>query len=143
MRHTRFTKAEIDELVQLLDLQSIKYRFQYSIPPRDALAIVMTKLAAPTYLHRDQDLLRTSAGRLSTIVTDTELFLARRYEQLLIWHPSLRLAKLKEHAVVLSDFGGQSVIWGLIDGTFRPFCRPLDGQRFVYSGHKHLHSSKW
>ena len=32
--------------------------------------------------------------------------------------------------------------WGFIDGTLRPFCRPVRNQRILFSGHKRIHGQK-
>jgi DDE superfamily endonuclease len=34
-------------------------------------------------------------------------------------------------------------IWGFVDGTFRPCCRPSFGQKQLYSGHKRQHGIKF
>ena len=33
--------------------------------------------------------------------------------------------------------------FGFVDGTVRPICRPGENQRFVYNGHKRVHSLKF
>lgn len=33
--------------------------------------------------------------------------------------------------------------FGFIDGTVRPICRPIDGQRLFYNGHKRVHALKF
>src|SRR5690242_5927993 len=100
------------------------------------------KLAAP-YLHRDQDVFHTSASRISTVTNDLLHYLANRYKRLLRWHHTLTLDRLKAYTAAIEPFRGEGVVWAFIDGTFRPFYRPLNGQRLVYSGHKKQHGSKW
>lgn len=142
--NTRFYPEEIDSLVKAFDLdEGIRYRSRYSISGRDGLAMLLYKLAAPSYLYRDQDVFGCSSSRISSICTDIIVYLAKRYESMLAWHPLLTYDFAAECARFITPFGGQGVVWGFIDGTFRPFCRPLDGQRLVYSGHKHGHGSKW
>ena len=34
-------------------------------------------------------------------------------------------------------------MWGFIDGTVRPICRPSINQKLVYSGHKRVHGLKF
>lgn len=33
--------------------------------------------------------------------------------------------------------------WGFVDGTVRPVCRPQQGQRELYNGHKRVHGIKF
>ena len=34
-------------------------------------------------------------------------------------------------------------VWGFIDGTVRPCCRPKVNQQILYNGHKRLHALKF
>lgn len=51
---------------------------------------------------------------------------------------------LEDFAAAVSAQGAplQSV-WGFIDGTVRPICRPKENQEVCYNGHKRLHSLKY
>lgn len=88
-KYTRFSKQQIDRLVELFDLEIVQYRNRLKIEARDALAILLHKLAAPSYLWQNQDTFHCSAGRISVIVTDLVLYLSARYEKMLRWHPIL------------------------------------------------------
>lgn len=142
-KYTRFKQAEIDKLVELFELDTIVYRNRHNCPRRDALAITMCKLAGPTYLYRDIFTFLRSEAQISYLFSDTIKYLAGRYAEHLRWHPLLTVERLKQYAKIIEPYGGQGVIWGFIDGTFCEYCRPLDGQRLVYSGHKKGHGSKW
>jgi hypothetical protein len=63
-----------------------------------------------------------------------------------LWHPRLddyaRLLEFGEATGLRTGLGGNS-IWGFIDGTFRPFCRPSNEQGYHYSGQKKRHGLKF
>ena len=130
-------------LSDLFELDTLKIRGGYNTARRNMLAMLMCKLAAPTYLYRDTELFFCSQTRISTICTDLLGFLWDRFNIGIRWHNLIDLRYIKRCAAALKDHGGRGVIWALIDGTFRAFCRPLDGQRLVYSGHKKAHGQKW
>ena len=45
--------------------------------------------------------------------------------------------------IVLQKGATLRSIWGFIDGTLKPVCRPSTGQRELYSGHKCRHGLKY
>ena len=51
----------------------------------------------------------------------------------------LNLAKMRVFAAAIDRLGGGDNIWGWIDGTVQRICRPTEGQRKAYTGHKKLH----
>ena len=73
-------------------------------------------------------------------------YLVEPYNSLLEWHPSLTYERMKEYAKACKELGelqGKSTIWGFVDGTFRPFCRPKDRQQLVYSKYRRSHGMEW
>ncbi len=56
-----------------------------------------------------------------------------------IWH-----AKMLHYAAkVYAKCKVLDCVWGFVDGTFRPICRPKMHQQQCYSGHKHAHGLKY
>ncbi len=49
---------------------------------------------------------------------------------------------MESYVKALNRHHGIDNIWGFIDGTFRPFCRPGSDQQIMYSGYKKLHGFK-
>ena len=43
----------------------------------------------------------------------------------------------------IEETGGVKGVWGFIDGTLRPVCRPTEDQRTWYSGYKKKHAFKY
>ncbi|POM67119.1 Hypothetical protein PHPALM_16924 [Phytophthora palmivora] len=46
-------------------------------------------------------------------------------------------------AIAAKAPGSIEGVWGFIDGTIRPICRPSKGQRVMYNGHKRIHAMKF
>ena len=58
--------------------------------------------------------------------------------------PFLPRASLRTYADAIHQKGtALNNCWGLVDGTVRPICRPLQNQRIVYNGHKRVHALKF
>ena len=51
----------------------------------------------------------------------------------------LTLPTIQKYARAVQDEVGTEGVWGFIDGTMRPFCRPGENQEEYYSGHKKNH----
>ncbi|KAJ9263877.1 hypothetical protein DTO212C5_7409 [Paecilomyces variotii] len=62
---------------------------------------------------------------------------------MIAWHPLLTYQRIQHYATELEARSGTQRIWGFINGTFRPVCRPSQNQRFYYSGYKKLHGFKY
>jgi hypothetical protein len=87
-----------------------------------------------------------SAAYLSSIFNDFVIYISRRYHDILQFHPRLRnYERLRAFGAAVgrrSQYGGD-LIWGFIDGTFRPFCRPGQDQHLHYTGHKRRHGLRF
>ncbi|KAE9124044.1 hypothetical protein PF002_g7954 [Phytophthora fragariae] len=46
-------------------------------------------------------------------------------------------------AIAAKATGSIEGVWGFIDGTVRPICRPSKGQQAMYNGHKRVHAMKF
>ena len=75
----RFTKAEIDEILPHLDLQSIRYRRCYKVSPEIGLAVVCMRLSYPERYKMMIHHFGRSRSWLSTVFNDVIMHLARRY----------------------------------------------------------------
>lgn len=51
----------------------------------------------------------------------------------------MTLPTIQKYARAVQDEVGTEGVWGFIDGTMRPFCRPGENQEEYYSGHKKNH----
>jgi hypothetical protein len=108
------------------------------------LALLLTRLSWPWRLAELRYLFGRSAGYLSTVWTQSLLHLDREFGRLVQWHPMLEKRRIKYYARKVQRRGhGRGIVWGWIDGTFLPTCRPLEDQRRVYSGYKKRHGIKF
>jgi hypothetical protein len=74
------------------------------------------------------------------VINETILHLGRHCKKLLYWDEGrLTAVKIQEYAQAVEAVAGARGVWGCIDGTMRPFCRPGDNQQDYYSGHKKHH----
>jgi hypothetical protein len=53
------------------------------------------------------------------------------------------MATLQRYATAIERVTGLPGIWGFVDGTMRPFCRPGVDQQAFYSGYKKAHAFKF
>lgn len=127
-------------------LNEIEYRARYRASPELALCLLLARQANPARFWTLARMFGRSQAYLSSVYNDVTQHLVRRFGELVRWHPRLnsyeRLVAFGAANGRRSGLGGNR-IWGMIDGTFRPTCRPKDLQRFYYSGHKHLHGFKF
>ena len=77
---------------------------------------------------------------LSLIFNDVLEHVCMRFKAFLWWDAQrLTLPTIKKYAIAVQDQVGAEGVWGFIDGTMRPFCRPGENQEAYYSGHKKNH----
>ena len=143
----RFEKRHHDRLcaaLHLPDVMQAPCRTQWT--GADGLCIVLNRLSYPCRFHQMEDKFGRSRSELSLIFNETVRFLYQERHDLLetLVHPWLTLQRLQDFAAAVHRKTGalQNCV-GFIDGTVRPVCRPLVGQRLVYNGHKRVHALKF
>ncbi|XP_028416849.1 uncharacterized protein LOC114541060 [Dendronephthya gigantea] len=83
---------------------------------------------------------------LSMVTNEVLNFLYETHgHRILQWNDLLlNPAALEDYAHAIFNKGAPlRNCFGFIDGTIRPICRPGENQRFVFNGHKRLHSLKF
>lgn len=131
-------------MLPYLSLDEIEWSWRYKPSPELAICIFLTRLAYPLRLHDIIQSYGRSQAFISSICTDIVIHITRRFKSLLEWDPDrLTVAKLQEFADVIEQRSGADRIWGFLDGTLKPICRPSEDQRLYYSGHKHFHGFKY
>jgi hypothetical protein len=146
-RRIRFTKVEIAEIIPYLRLDEIDWKRQgnkYRPSPTKALAVTLARLAFPLRHHDMIHWFGCSSSQLSTIANVVCCHLVRFFRNKLFFdRPRLHMRKIREFAAAINELGGGDNIWGWINGTVLRICRPIKGQRKVYSGHKKFHGYKF
>ena len=146
-KRLRFTKAEIALILPYLRLDEIDWKVDgngYRPSETKALAITLASLAFPLRQHDMIAWFGCSASQLSVIKNVVCCHLVTIFRDRLFWDRArLTMEKMREFAAVIDQHGGGDNIWGWIDGTVLRICRPTEGQRKAYSGHKKFHGYKF
>ena len=87
-----------------------------------------------------------SQSAISQVFNEVILFLDHKWGHLLQFDFSHLLSptNLERYATAIFNSGSpMRHVWGFIDCTARPMCRPSRHQRQAYNGHKHFHGLKY
>ncbi|KAK6165595.1 hypothetical protein SNE40_022496 [Patella caerulea] len=139
----RFKKAHLPRLLNVLNVPDrIICPDRTAADKMEALCIFLQRMAYPNRLCE----MEKEFGRSSTSLS----FLANTFAQELMDAHGHLLSDIQQPWIVdnLQEFAdsihkkgaAMTNIWGFIDGTVRPICRPTHNQRLVYNGHKRTHS---
>jgi hypothetical protein len=141
----RFSRQEIRFILPFIRLDLCAYRFRYNPSPETAFCLLLYKLSWPHRLKDTLNLFGRSRAWQSSVFNDTMLHLVSRYRDMLYWdHERLNLETLRRYALAIERYSTYPNIWGFIDGTIRPMCRPgIIEQRFWYTGYKKLFGFKF
>lgn len=130
----------------MLRLGDVVFQKRYTPSPDLAVALLATRQAYPERYGRLNQLFGRSPSYLSTIYGDVIRYLVETFRGFLAWNPRLNdYERLLAFGRAVGERTGRDsdVIWGFVDGTFRPTCRPGRNQRWHYSGHKKRHGFKF
>ncbi|KAI5836712.1 hypothetical protein DFP73DRAFT_488334, partial [Morchella snyderi] len=142
----RFKQEEIIVLSNAFDLYS-QYPHRYGASPTTALSVVLFRLAWPNRYKEMQHFFGRSPSWLSTVFNEACIYLYERYKDHVYWD-QIRLSThvLSAYAEAIHNGEPSGRIWGFIDGTHRPFCRPgpnTADQELFYSRYKKAHTIVW
>ncbi|XP_077522953.1 uncharacterized protein LOC144133675 [Amblyomma americanum] len=146
--HFRFQKADFRTLVNALEVPEYVTSAQgVRVSGREALCICLRRLAYPNRLCDLQEFFGRHYSVISSISNKTMLHIEQRFGSLLdnlLCHKWLSTSYLKEMSNAVHLKGAPlDNCWAFIDGTARPICRPSEGQRVYFSGHKRVHALKY
>lgn len=145
----RFRKSHIRRLchaLRLPDTMASRNRTQWS--GEEGLCILLRRLAYPCRLKEMMKWTGRGQSELSIIINDTLDFIYAKWSGHLLnldqpWLTNECLESLCEAVAGKAPVTKPLFIWGFIDGTPRPVCRPKIAQRLFYSGHKRVHCLKF
>ncbi|KAF7292133.1 DDE Tnp4 domain-containing protein [Mycena indigotica] len=83
---------------------------------------------------------------ISEVINELCLYLDNRWAHLLDFDVDgvLAPARMEEYATAIFDAGAPlNTVWGFIDCTIRPTCRPHHLQRTVYNGYEKVYALKY
>lgn len=130
----------------LLEVSTIVWRNRYAPSRELAVALLAARQAYPERLAELDRFFGRSSSYLSSVYNDLIQHLVRQFAATLAFHPRLyNYERLLGFCEAIQRRSGMETgrVWGFIDGTFRPTCRPTTNQQWHYSGHKKRHGFKF
>lgn len=141
------TGRDILHLVEVLQLPDpIHTNSDFRFSRIEALALTCARLASAGNQFDLSTRYCRPQSAISEIFNEVVTFLDDHWGHLLHFDSNYLLspANLKHYADVIYKTGAPlQGIWGFIDCTVRPMCRPSHHQRQAYNGHKGFHGLKY
>ena len=144
----RFTKDQVNTIVRCFIHQCqfpavvVSYA-RDTADLRDAFLMMCMKYAWPTRLGHLRRLFGTSISRISRIIKTLREMMFKKFFPKMRCPDPLSAEDLQRFAQVVSTKSGVDVVFGFLDGTVRPICKPSIGQSEFYSGKDRLHAIKF
>lgn len=144
----RFYPKDIIDMVNLLQIpDKLVIENGCTVSGIDALCILLKRFSYPCRLMELERFFVRPKTTISMIInTLVDLLYANHKHRLTFdarnsWVDN---AHLQLYADTIHNKGAPLPnVFGFIDGTVRPICRPTTGQRVCYNGHKRIHSIKF
>ena len=150
----RFRRADLKKLATLIWVRfeliiegtydAVRVINKYVAPFETGLMIVLARLSRPRRLRGDLE--RLFGMRKSHLSAVLSTFSKKIYNIAYPYlsNPNIYLNRIALYASIIHrKCGLVDTVWGFIDGTLRPTCRPTRFQRLAYSGHKRRHGLKF
>ena len=144
----RFSSAEVMELCHALRIpEKMVGPSRVSWTGLEGVLVVLRRLTYPCRLGELSYEFGRSMPDLSRIFNETLVWIWRRWGGHLqdpFTKAYFTPARLQAYRTAVYEKCGIDLrIWGFIDGTVRPICRPGAHQRMYFNGHKRVHSLKF
>ena len=141
------TGEDLLHLVDVLQLpEEIFTRSNYQFDRVEVFALACAYLASASNEFDLCARYNCSQSSISEIFNEVITFIDERWEHLLHFDSNHLLSpeNLKRYSEAVYNSGALlQGVWGFIDCTVQPICRPSYHQRQVYNGHKHFHGLKY
>ena len=144
----RFTRKQIEELMIGMQIPD-----EFRSPCRtkwfglDGLLIVLRRLAYPARLADLVSEVGRSEAVLSLIFNTMLGWISTRWGHVLsnpFAQPYFTASRIASYARAVRQKSSVNLdVWGFIDGTVGPICRPGLHQRMFFNGHKRIHALKF
>jgi hypothetical protein len=144
----RFSKGQVNRIVESLirDVDLPPYICSDSGDTADlrtAFLCMCMKYAWPTRLGRLVQLFAKSASWISRIVSKLRRMLFNYCHPKMRCPPPLSSQDVQRFANAVERVSGIDVVFGFLDATVRPICRPSVGQKECYNGKDRIHALKF
>ena len=145
--HPSMTSQDLIHLTDVLQLpDEIFTRGGYRFSSIEAFALTCARLASANDKFDLCARYNWSQSSISKIFNEVIILLDNHWSHLLHFDSDhlLSPANLKRYADAVYETGAPlQGVWGFIDCTIRPMCRPTQHQRQAYNGHKRFHGLKY
>jgi hypothetical protein len=144
----RFSKQQVETIVHCLIVNCnfpthvVSYAGDKS-ELRIAFLMLCMKYAWPTRLGHLRRLFGTSISRISRVIKALREMIFQRFFPKMRCPNVLSADQIQRFAHAVSEKSGIDVVFGFLDGTVRPICRPSIGQSEFYTGKDRLHAIKF
>lgn len=148
LRRFRLRRVEVYRLQEALHMPQ-----QFSSPCRshwsgtEGLLVLLRRLSYPARLGDLCEEFGRSKPGLSIIFNCTLIWMWETWGSLLtepFTKPFFTAARVASYSDAIAFKSGVNLhVWGFIDGTVRPICRPGHHQRDYYNGHHRTHALKY
>ncbi|OWZ12983.1 hypothetical protein PHMEG_00013767 [Phytophthora megakarya] len=142
----RFTVGELTYLARCLKLPGdICTREGIRSNPLEALGVCLRRLMYPKRWIDMAAMFGRAPSTLCHIFYYVVEFLDGKLEEFLYFDVDRITKNLDIYCDAIAAKEPRSIrgVWGFIDGTVRPICRPSTGQQAMYNGHKRVHAMKF
>ena len=113
----------------------------------EGLLVLLRRLCYPSRLSDLCDGFRRSKPVLSLIFNTMLMWMWRRWGHLLkdpFTQGFFSAERVATYSTKITEKVSPGLhVWGFIDGTVRPICRPVRDQQQFYNGHKRVHALKY
>lgn len=142
--HFRFTKAQIKLMVQLFQFPATCVLSNGSkFDPEFILCVLLRRLSYPNRLSDIVKEFGVEQTQISRIIKFALNHVLNQKGYLLsdlkVWKDQIETFS----SAIFRKCHTYATCIGFVDGTVRPICRPTEGQKYVYSGHKRCHGLKY
>ncbi|KAE8969771.1 hypothetical protein PR003_g28223 [Phytophthora rubi] len=141
----RFTLGELTLLTKYLKLpDTIRTREGVRSNALEGLDVCLRRLMYPKRWIDMATMFGRAPEKLCTIFYFVVEFLDEKLAEVLFFDTARITQNLDRYcaAIAAKSPGSIEGVWGFIDGTIRPICRPSKGQQAMYNGHKRIHAMK-
>jgi hypothetical protein len=144
----RFSKANVTQIIHILvnvvgfPEEVVSYAGD-SAPLRTAFLCMCMKYAWPTRLGTMTAMFGKGSSWISRIIKALRELLFNKFHSRLRNPSVLSVEDLQRFSCAVSKKSGVDVVFGFLDGTIRPVCKPGDAQNEVYNGKDCVHALKY
>jgi hypothetical protein len=123
--------------------ETIIVKERYRVTSLDSLCILLRRMAYPIRYATMSEEFGRSVSAICCIFLHMVEIISNKYNQLIYFDRRV-FGKVEIFKRKILEAGSVvEGIWGFIDGTVRPCCRPVRNQRPLFNGHKRTHAIKF